>query len=686
MRNVDLTGTLYLGYPILATSEDPISLDGLLLCIEHGIVVFDFLQPDVGPLFDHAVPERQEDLYNAVYQKLLSFKGLRAGRGQLAVSITVLTIAPPGSNEPNTTSFDNLLEQVANLAPIAPEKLRMVNAVIQRTVSMKPSRKRANLRRADSRGATIKRIEAEIANLDRWQNQAAIESPDAPQRIRGLAGSGKTIVLALKAAYWHAQHPEWRIAVTFHTRSLYQQFRELIRRFCFEQQQSEPDWSRLKVLHSWGSASFPGFYSEIAVANAFEPRNLSFAKEHHGYEGAFDGVCKELVASLGAKDDVAAMYDAVLIDEAQDLPQSFFELAYLVTAEPRRIVWAYDELQTLTPQSMATPSILFGADRQGRPRVPGLPAEGDGPRRDIILPICYRNTPWALSIAHALGFGIYRQGGLVQFFDDAELWTDIGYEVVSGQIAHGQQVVLRRGPRSYPDYFPQLLTPEDAFTTHVFASHEEQADWVADAIVRNLEQDELEHADILIILADPLKAKKDAVQVMRALDERRLSAHLAGVTSSVDELFTDESIAISGIYRAKGNEAPMVYVLNSEYGVSRFELIRRRNTLFTAITRSRAWVRLCGTGPQMAELQAEVDQVVANQYRLSFTVPTTEQLDLLRKIHRDMGRDERARVKRGEAGLAELVEMLERGDLSPEQVSPELRERAAKFLLNLDGP
>src|SRR5882762_9846861 len=81
LRDTDLHGTLYVGYPILATSEEPISLDGLLVCLEHGIVVFDFLQPDVGPLFDQSVEGRQEDLYNVVYQKLLSFKPLRAGRG-----------------------------------------------------------------------------------------------------------------------------------------------------------------------------------------------------------------------------------------------------------------------------------------------------------------------------------------------------------------------------------------------------------------------------------------------------------------------------------------------------------------------------------------------------------------------------------------------------------------------------
>lgn len=54
---------------------------------------------------------------------------------------------------------------------------------------------------ADSRGARLKRVDESIANLDQHQSQAVIETVDGVQRIRGLAGSGKTIVLALKVAY-----------------------------------------------------------------------------------------------------------------------------------------------------------------------------------------------------------------------------------------------------------------------------------------------------------------------------------------------------------------------------------------------------------------------------------------------------------------------------------------------------
>ena len=118
--------------------------------------------------------------------------------------------------------------------------------------TIKPAKRRITATDPASRGSTLKEIEKNIANLDRWQKEAAIESPEGPQRIRGLAGSGKTVVLALKAAYWHAQHPDWLIVLTFQSRALYQQISDLVTRFTFEQSNDKPDLEYLRIIHSVG--------------------------------------------------------------------------------------------------------------------------------------------------------------------------------------------------------------------------------------------------------------------------------------------------------------------------------------------------------------------------------------------------------------------------------------------------
>lgn len=58
-----------------------------------------------------------------------------------------------------------------------------------------------------------------------------------------------------------------------------------------------------------------------------------------------------------------------LIDEAQDLPPTFFQLLYKFTSEPKRIIWAYDELQRLSEASMPTTSEIFGTKSDGTPLV-----------------------------------------------------------------------------------------------------------------------------------------------------------------------------------------------------------------------------------------------------------------------------------------------------------------------------
>jgi superfamily I DNA and RNA helicase len=56
-----------------------------------------------------------------------------------------------------------------------------------------------------------------IFKLDNIQRQVAMQIPDGPQRIRGLAGTGKTVILSLKTALAHKDFPDFRILFLFDT-------------------------------------------------------------------------------------------------------------------------------------------------------------------------------------------------------------------------------------------------------------------------------------------------------------------------------------------------------------------------------------------------------------------------------------------------------------------------------------
>lgn len=211
-----------------------------------------------------------------------------------------------------------------------------------------------------SYGDIIKKIEKEIANLDEWQKKAAFEVPDGPQRIKGLAGSGKTIVLALKAAYLHTQYPELKIGVTYYTRALYQQYVNLITDFVQDMSGEKVDWDNLDIIHAWGSNSEHGVYSDMAQKANFKAYNLTSAISKFGRTSAFKGCCDELLTVIG--EDYEPEYDVMLIDEAQDLPSSFFRLVYANVKSPKRIIWAYDELQNLSTVEMPSLEEMFGVD------------------------------------------------------------------------------------------------------------------------------------------------------------------------------------------------------------------------------------------------------------------------------------------------------------------------------------
>lgn len=69
----------------------------------------------------------------------------------------------------------------------------------------------------------LAQVATQRREFDRQQESIAKTIPPGAQRIRGIAGSGKTVLLAQKAANMHLRHPDWDIALVFFCRALYKQ-------------------------------------------------------------------------------------------------------------------------------------------------------------------------------------------------------------------------------------------------------------------------------------------------------------------------------------------------------------------------------------------------------------------------------------------------------------------------------
>lgn len=678
---MDISETLYIAYPLATSDEGKNVIDAALVSERFGIIAFIFAnsKEDISLLC-----AQQDELYYQLEGMLRKSPGLRKGR-HLALDPIVVSLFPNSYRlteelEDNLdykfSAVDKVIELLKQVSE-SPDKntFKAAMEAMQRISKIKPKKKRSNVSKNDSKELIIKKIESEIANLDSWQNRAALEFVDGPQRIRGLAGSGKTVVLALKAAYLHTQHPDWNIVVTYYTRSLNQQFRDLITKFCNEYSEDDPDWDHLHIFHSWGSPSEEGMYSSIAHSIGVVPLNFTNAKAKYGSTNPFDGICKELLTYLDSK--TPQLYDMVLIDEAQDLPASFFQLVYSITKPPKKIVWAYDEIQTLNNSIMPSLTDMFGRDSEEKDNVV-LKNEPDKPQADIVPPVCYRNPPWILALAHALGFGIYHNP-LIQHFEDPSLWTEIGYEIIDGNLEKGHRASLKRADKTTPEYFDRLLSPEDAISFKVFDTPEKQYKWIADSILSDIEKDELDPDDILVVFPNALEAKSHYYELSSFLNAQGINSFLAGVTGSHNIIKQEDEVCCASIYRAKGNEAPMVYVVNSEYCFEGIELIKLRNTLFTAATRSRAWLRVCGVGDDMKGLIDEFEKIRSNNYRLDFIIPTDDEIAQIRRIHRDRTEYEVQQIDEAEASVKKLLDMMQNGDLSPHQV-PGIRKLATYLI------
>ena len=99
------------------------------------------------------------------------------------------------------------------------------------------------------------------------------------------------------------------------------------------------------------------------------------------------GACRLARQQANGNKSVDPLYDAILVDEAQDLPDEFLRICYSLLPEPKRLVYAYDELQNLSNTTVSDPETLFGMDSQGSPKV--LLDQEDS---DVILQMCYRNS------------------------------------------------------------------------------------------------------------------------------------------------------------------------------------------------------------------------------------------------------------------------------------------------------
>lgn len=529
---------------------------------------------------------------------------------------------------------------------------------------------------ASTMGDAVRLLEKEIALLDHEQHRVATQMAPGPQRIRGLAGTGKTIVLAMKAANIHRRYPEKKVLFTFNTQSLYNQVKKLITKFYREFAEEDPNWENLHIRHGWGGRERPGVYTDVCRTQGQMPWALPQAQAVNK-RNPFSAACGHAL-----KLQILPSYDFILVDEAQDFPRDFFRiLAKLIDQEKRTIYFAYDELQSLSAFEIPSPSDLFGNDADGKPFI-DLDGEYPGPiEKDFVLHKSYRCPIDILLLAHGVGLGIHAPNGCVQMLRSRESWGAVGYEVESGDFTVGSNTVIHRPVENSPNRIRQIYSgDEEDISLHSFTTRDEELEAIAVGIKRAIEFEGLLPEQILVICLDSIQAKKYFLNLQRRLHEKGVQSSVPGLFNQSWEFGEEGRVTLSTIYRAKGNEAPLVFICATDYLHGYLDEIERRNRTFAAISRSKAWLRLTGVGDVMDRVISELNSIRADIPRLRFKFPNMDDIRI-----RKLDATETTKRRRVVTGSKNAMRNLLSADIDALRENPELLDLLFKKLSGAQG-
>ena len=266
--------------------------------------------------------------------------------------------------------------------------------------------------------------------MDREQERLARTLGDGHRLLRGVAGSGKTIVLICRARYLRAQHPDWRILVVCYNRVLADFLRTAI----------GDERVEVSTFHAWCTRQL-----KAAGVDVPEPPGRGQQWDDHWVETIPRLVSEAFDTPRGPK----VAYQAILVDEGQDFADSWYRLLLrALDHEANQLFIALDSSQNIYRRRLSWRAL--GIQITGRTRVL---------RRN------YRNTRPILSAAY----------GMVQELDASE--ADPG-DLVSSLVVPDQ--ALREGPA--PEV--ERLTSAEGVRRHA-------KEWIVARLARGIPPDDI---------------------------------------------------------------------------------------------------------------------------------------------------------------------------------------------------
>ena len=624
-------GKILYKFPTIKELDKMVITPDLLIASEAVgivVVVVDTMQN----LRDKEIKQFQEKIEiidNYIYTALMKNRNLKRDARNLKINVATIGYSPnlaSGLESDNIfNSVSEIIGYIENLGTKCENDVltEAIASLEQATALIKPKERILSEDDKNTKAHLLKSIETQIARFDDEQRLSALTMLNGPQRIRGLAGSGKTIILCLKAANLHMIYSNAVILYTFYTKSLYDYIIQLITRFYMKMTDGQlPDFeSKIKVMHAWGGKQVPGVYYDACRYNEVTPISFGEAKKHGN---AFKYVCEQFIEKTEYKPN--KMYDYVLLDEAQDFDISFYQLCRSIVKNDH-LIWCYDEVQNIFDVILQNPKETF-ANKYDKDGIDLIEEQKKYPRlrNDIVLHKSYRNVRKILLVAVALGFGIYNDK-LIQSLENNNHWEDLGFNVIEGDCSKEEWVIIERKEKASPLIVDETKVP-DCIRVYQADSFSDELNWIVQKINEAIETDKLLPEDIAVICLDESNSFNYFNRLEVRLSELDISTYNVMDRNYVKGFSREGKVTLSSIFKAKGNEAAMVFVIGCDVFEKQKDSRTMRNKVFTALTRAKIWLRISGTGKDcLQQILFEMNNLKENNYQFRFFNKPTHLLD-----------------------------------------------------------
>lgn len=241
-------------------------------------------------------------------------------------------------------------------------------------------------------------------------------------------------------------------------------------------------------------------------------------------------------------------------------------------------------------------------------------------------------------------------------------------------------MVICRPAENSPNRIGSIYTgQQQLISAKQFGTRDEELEWVAESVANDVLVEKVRPEHVVVISLDARSARRYLSSLQRRLLQRGVDSTIPGLVDDSSEFAEEGRVTLSTVNRAKGNEAPVVYILSFEELLSYVDEVKNRNRAFTAISRAKGFVRISGTGKGMATSLDEIQAILRDIPCFRFMFPDME------KIARRLDASETSRRRKELRKAMESAEKLvDVDEAALAEIDPELLKKLRDVLKRID--